>query len=199
MKVSCSRRFHTQFYVTFLNASPSSGFTSGQKQDRLPTPDGGQEVIAARFAHPRQVLSEFAAGKYFLFPPQFYLLATLAEFLDGASNTQEQRAKIAKLSEGTFGRMVINPRASKEKDGGRTVFVYEGDETRGGPVGRRHRSLVTFGKGGVSRIYLFLFATTHSCKIAPQLPIKVEMQRNFDIFAEIAPHTVESSAESAKL
>ncbi|TCD70980.1 hypothetical protein EIP91_000888 [Steccherinum ochraceum] len=170
------KRFHTQFYVTFLNASPASGFTSGQKQDRLPTPDGGQEVIAARFVHPRQVLSEFAAGKYFLFPPQFYILSTLAEFLDDVSNGPEQRAKIERLSEGMFGRMVINPRALKEKDEGRTVFVYEGDETRGGPVGRRHRSLVKFGKGG--------------------LPMGVEMQRNFDIFTEIAS---QASVENAKL
>ncbi|THH30762.1 hypothetical protein EUX98_g3437 [Antrodiella citrinella] len=168
------RRFHTQFYVTFLNAVASTGFTSGHKQDRLPTSDGGQEVVSARFIHPQLAVNELKP----FFPPQFYLLTTLAELLQGPSNTVEQRAKIQKLSEGRFGDMVVRPVALPGKDdAGRMALAYIGDETRGGSKGRLHRSLVKFGKGG--------------------LPSEIILQRNFDIFTEIEEPAIPAS--SAKL
>lgn len=148
------RRFHTQFYVTFLDeyAGTGSRFSSGDKQERLPTPDGGQEVISARFVHPAHALTECAAGHISLFPPQFYLLRTLADVLDGAQNTAEQRARVRTLSAGAFGRMVVNPRPTRDPEAeaaGFRVLTYEGDETRGGSPGRRHRCRVKFGAGGV--------------------------------------------------
>jgi len=167
------RRFHTQFYVTFLDATPSTGFASGQKQDRLPTPDGGQEVISARFVHPSVAIKEFSS----LFPPQYYLLSTLSECLQGHTNTAEQRAKVQQLSGGLFGQMVIRPSALPGKDPkGRMILTYEGDEKRGGSPGRLHRVLVKFGKGG--------------------LPLEIVLQRNFDIFTEIE---AQAFAENAKL
>lgn len=153
LSLSICRRFHTQFYVTFLDETrPAGGFSSGDKQERLPTPDGGQEVIAARFVHPGRALDEFRAQQISLFPPQYYLLKTLADVLIGARNTPEQRERVRTLSKGVFGRMVINPRptrdAEAEKDGFR-VLAYEGDETHGGSPGRRHRCRLKFGQGGV--------------------------------------------------
>ncbi|KAJ7461548.1 NUDIX hydrolase domain-like protein [Mycena latifolia] len=160
------RRFHTQFYVAFLGAASPTGFSSGAREDRIPKPDGGQEVIAARFVHPDAVLTEFRAGQITLMPPQFYLVYTLASILRGGATTAEQRARVEALAHGAFGRMVINPLPLAPADAeGRLVLTYEGDHTRGGPVGQLHRVLVRTGKGGVMS--------------------EITLERNFDIFTEI--------------
>ncbi|KAF6764022.1 hypothetical protein DFP72DRAFT_874045 [Ephemerocybe angulata] len=126
------KRFRTQFYVTFLSPSPSAGFSSGQKQERLPTPDGGQEVIAAKFVSPSDAIAASKAHKMNFMPPQYYILSTLADILKGTTNTAEQRDQVKKLSQGAFGKLVINPLGVGRTDDGRTILAYEGDETRGG-------------------------------------------------------------------
>ncbi|KAF8201778.1 NUDIX hydrolase domain-like protein [Pholiota molesta] len=161
------RRFHTQFYVAFLPAAPSSGFTSGAKQQRIPKHDGGQEVIEARFVHPVKALDECREGKISFMPPQYYILSTLADILHGAVNTSDQRQKVETLSHGTFGMMVINPRKIGEDQSGRSILAYEGDETRGGSKGRLHRTLVKMNGASASDI---------------------SMIRNFDVFTEIESH-----------
>ena len=119
--------------------------------ERLPTPDGGQEVIAARFVHPITALQECESHTISLMPPQYYLVTTLASILLGPSNTLEQRAKVEALSRGSFGRMLINPMPLPHgAPDGWSVLTYEGDEARGGKVGRLHRSLVKFSPGNVS-------------------------------------------------
>ena len=135
-------RFHTRFYVTFLPAVSVSGFSSGVTQHRLPTPDGGQEVIEARFVHPLDALAEHRAKQIALMPPQHYILTTLADILVGRVPTAQHRERVERLSAGVFGRMVIFPQAGKKDANGRIPLVFEGDETRGGPKGRLHRSLV---------------------------------------------------------
>lgn len=91
-------------------------------------------------------------------PPQFYLLTTLASVLSGDSTTIEQKDAIGRLSCGAFGGYVINPRSLPEKDEqGLMVLTYEGDETRGGKRGARHRVRVRSKKGAVgasSRMYV---------------------------------------------
>ncbi|THH19471.1 hypothetical protein EW146_g1705 [Bondarzewia mesenterica] len=173
------RRFHTRFYISFLPASssPPSGFSQGTAQHRLPTPDGGLEVVAARFIHPLNALSEFRSSKITLMPPQYYLISTLAGILHGRCTTPEQRARVHELATGAFGRMVINPRAHSaglDQDG-RTVLTYEGDETRGGSKGRLHRSLVRFGRKGI--------------------PTEIVLLRNFDVFTEIESHAFSGQAK----
>ncbi|KAJ7749557.1 hypothetical protein DFH07DRAFT_961695 [Mycena maculata] len=164
--VFAPRRFHTQFYVAFLGTASATGFSSGAREDRIPTPDGGQEVIAARFLHPDAVLAEFRAGEITLMPPQFYILHTLAGILRGDATTAEQCARVEELALSAFGRMVFNPRRLGPPDvQGRVVLTYEGDHTRGGPSGRLHRALVLTGKGGVTS--------------------EITLERNFDIFSEI--------------
>ena len=145
-------RFHTRFYVAFLpslRTSASSSFSSGvTQQHRLPTPDGGQqEVVEARFVHPLEALAEHRSKKIALMPPQHYIITTLADLLVGPPHmtTPQQRECVEQLSTGTFGRMVICPQAGKRDANGRTPLVYEGDEARGGPRGRLHRSIVTIG------------------------------------------------------
>lgn len=139
-------RFHTHFFVTFLDSKTYEvGPTSGAHTHRLPTPDGGQEVVSARFVRPRDALA------LTLMPPQYYLLSTLADVLSADATTIMERQRVRDLAQGAFGRMWINPRALPGKDErGRTVLTYEGDETRGGSEGRLHRSLVRMGKRGVS-------------------------------------------------
>ncbi|KAJ6618867.1 hypothetical protein B0H10DRAFT_2028315 [Mycena sp. CBHHK59/15] len=164
--VGAPRRFHTQFYVAFLGAASASGFSSGAKEERIPKPDGGQEVIAARFVHPAAALAEFGAGQITFMPPQFYLLTTLAGILRGGATTAAERARVEQLARGAFGRMVLNPRRLGPPDAhGRVVLTYEGDETRGGSPGRLHRALVKAGKGGVTS--------------------EIMLERNFDVFSEI--------------
>lgn len=148
--MAARRRFETQFYLTFLDAAPSSGFASGDKVERLPTPDGGQEVVAARFIHPDAALRECSAHSIALMPPQFYIVSTLAELLQGDVNTPTQRERVATLANGPFGRMSIHPRAyTQGAPEGWTFMTYQGDESRGGPKGRLHRSMCRFQKGGV--------------------------------------------------
>jgi hypothetical protein len=147
-------RFHTRFYVAFLPSQAQalrtsggfSSFSSGRvTQHRLPTPDGGQEVVEARFVHPREALAEHRSKKIALMPPQHYILTTLADLLlVGRQTTPRLRERVEQLSVGAFGRMVICPQAGKRDANGRTPLVYEGDEARGGPRGHLHRSIVLF-------------------------------------------------------
>ncbi|KAJ3515737.1 hypothetical protein NLJ89_g1572 [Agrocybe chaxingu] len=168
------KRFHTQFFVAFLPGVPSSGFSSGAKQERIPKHDGGQEVIEARFVHPQRALDECRERKISLMPPQYYILSTLADVLGGSSNTPDQRRKVEALSQGAFGRMLINPRRLAEDENGRTILTYEGDETRGGSKGRLHRAHAML-KGGASS--------------------DITLIRNFDIFTEVEPQAFSMPAK----
>jgi hypothetical protein len=142
------RRFRTHFFVTFLHEASSSGFSAGDVEERIPTPDGGQEVISARFVQPKDAIAECREGKIFLMPPQFYILSTLSDILRTPENTAVQREQVETLSRGAFGRMVINPEMLPGRDeGGRNILTFEGDETRGGPQGRLHRALVKSSRG----------------------------------------------------
>jgi hypothetical protein len=137
--------------------------------------DGGQEVIEARFIHPRTALIKFREGKLSFMPPQYYLLSTLADILQGPTNTLTQREKVQTLSKGLFGKMVITPqRYTKEDDEmGRVILTYEGDETRGGSKGRLHRALVKMTKDGVcsSSFVLYRFSIDVPC-FENRLPVK---------------------------
>jgi len=159
-------RFHTRFYVAFLPTVHASSFSSGVTQHRLPTSDGGQEVIEARFVHPQEALAEHFAKKIALVPPQHYILSTIADILVGPEARAHQRERVERLSAGAFGRMVIHAQMGKKDANGLTPFVYDGDETRGGPKGRLHRSLVLFDS-------------------ETKLATEVTLVRNFDIFTEV--------------
>jgi len=161
------RRFHTHFYVAFLDDTPSSV----RGENRLPTPDGGLEVISTSLKRPSAYIDSFLKGEISLMPPQFYLLTTLVEVLsDNSDRSPEGTERMKLLSRGAFGRMQINPCVMPhESDPSMSYFVYEGDESRGGPKGRRHRSHVQFGEKRVIR--------------------SIKLQRNFDIFSADLPGT----------
>lgn len=117
-------------------------------------------------------------------PPQFYILSTLADILDGPSNTAEQRWKVQTLSTGSFGRMVVNPRRHGDDENGRWILTFEGDETRGGHKGRMHRVLVRMEKGVRCGLSLANIEKFHLTNVS-QLATEISMIRNFDVFSEI--------------
>lgn len=79
--------------------------------------------------------------------------------------------------------MVINPRELFAENGdGKIILTYEGDETRGGPKGRLHRTVVKLGKGGVSLINC---QSLIICSLESQITTEINLQRNFDIFTDI--------------
>lgn len=106
-------------------------------------------MVSALFVHPSDALVECHAGKVVFMPPQYYLLSTLANILVGHSSSAAQRTQVEALSASPFGRLVINPRpyTGPEVPEGLTCLTYEGDEQRGGPHGRLHRSYIRFDKG----------------------------------------------------
>jgi hypothetical protein len=175
----------------------------------LPTPDGGGggggghegEVVAARFVHPRDALAEHRAREIALMPPQHYILSTLADILVGREATAQQRERVEQLSAGAFGRMVVCPRVGKVDASGRTPFVFEGDEARGGPKCRLHRSLVLFDpETKVSSVFfgtIWCVCFERTLRVGDvQLPAEVELLRNFDIFTEVGGG---AAVESTKL
>ena len=106
--------------------------------------------MSVRFLHPTAAIQAFREDKFSFMPPQYYILSTLCDILEGNENTILQRGKIEMLSRGAFGHMVINPVMLPERDAlGRQILAYEGDEARGGPKGRIHRALGIPGRSGV--------------------------------------------------
>ena len=127
------------------------------EREFVPTPDGGREVVSARFVHPSEALRLHRSKEMRFMPPQYYLISTLAEIMSGEQSlSRAQRGRVRQLSEGVFGTMVVLPRTFKVGDG-TVVFAYGGDELVGGPVGARHRSTIRPGPGGVSMTASLVF------------------------------------------
>lgn len=146
-------------------------------------------MIEARFVHPKQALDECREGKISVMPPQFYILSTLADILQGSVNAADHRERVETLSRGLFGRMVINPRRLGEDQDGRTILTYEGDETRGGSKGRLHRSLIK-GVSCVLQAEIVFIVNVYT----PQMSADISLIRNFDIFNDIEPQAFDSQA-----
>ncbi|KAI6036429.1 NUDIX domain-containing protein, partial [Pisolithus microcarpus] len=144
-------RFRTQFFISFLPTC-LEGDPSGASIGRVPTTDGGEEVQSTCFVHPRVAIAEFKKGSIKLAPPAL---------LPGDTNTAEERERLIQLSQGPFGRLVIQPRLYHDSVSGAKIFLYEGDELRGGPVGRLHRAIV---------------------KQSGMFFSEIDLQRNFNIF-----------------
>ncbi|KAI6045598.1 NUDIX domain-containing protein [Pisolithus marmoratus] len=155
-----SRRFRTQFFVSFFPTCLED-HSSGTGISKVPTTDGGEEVQSTCFVHPRVAIAEFKKGNISLAPPQYYILETLRQLLPGDVNTPEEREKLILLSQGPFGRLVIRPRLHHDPGSSVKMYLYEGDELRGGPEGRLHRAIV---------------------KQSGMAFLEIDLRRNFDIF-----------------
>ncbi|TCD70981.1 hypothetical protein EIP91_000889 [Steccherinum ochraceum] len=133
------KRFQAFFFVVFL----ADVLAKGDRQQYLLTPDTSEEVVSIRFIHPTTALREFAEKKISIPTPQAYNISTLDEIIHHSSDpTSSLREGVRQLSEGIYGGMTLHP-LLLVGDGynGRVIFTYEGDETRGGPVGQAHRSV----------------------------------------------------------
>ncbi|KAF2720924.1 hypothetical protein K431DRAFT_320764 [Polychaeton citri CBS 116435] len=86
------KRFTTQMYLYFLPTLTSTSIAEGadesEAETKIPTPtsDGGKEHTAARFLPASVWLRLAQEGRIILFPPQFFLLHQVAQFLDGLSS-----------------------------------------------------------------------------------------------------------------
>lgn len=90
------KRFTTQMYLYMLPLASEASRPSGLPQTDLnqaiiptPTHDGGVEHTAATFDDARAWLGRARAGDIILFPPQFYLLHLVSEFLRPQPSTPE--------------------------------------------------------------------------------------------------------------
>ncbi|KAL8971478.1 MAG: hypothetical protein Q9197_003249 [Variospora fuerteventurae] len=81
-----ARRFSTQMYLYFLPLEVRGGIP---QMLHVPTSDGGVEHTEAEFLPAREWLARAQADKIILFPPQFFLLSLVADFLGTAPGSEE--------------------------------------------------------------------------------------------------------------
>ncbi|KAL9006860.1 MAG: hypothetical protein Q9188_000391 [Gyalolechia gomerana] len=119
-----SKRFSTQMYLYFLPlAHPGLPHML-----HIPTSDGGTEHTEAEFLPAVEWLSKAQADNIILFPPQFFLLSLVADFLnphtpDGAETLstdvlQSQRdalLEFVKTSDPPWGEICISPSPLKRE------------------------------------------------------------------------------------
>ena len=107
------KRYSTQMYLYFLPLE--SGLELGKHADmHIPTPDGGIEHTAAKFAWAGEWVESALEGECVLFPPQFFLLSLVANFL------RPPRPEIGEGEE-------LNAEQLKEQRHHLLDFVKEGD------------------------------------------------------------------------
>ncbi|KAI1446002.1 hypothetical protein F5Y02DRAFT_417611 [Annulohypoxylon stygium] len=79
------RRYTTQMYLYMLPLSVSNdpAISAAQSEAMIPKPDGGVEITAARFDYASSWLEKQRKGEIVLFPPQYFLLHLVAQYLTG--------------------------------------------------------------------------------------------------------------------
>ena len=131
------KRYSTQMYLYFLPLD--SGLELGKKTDQvhIPTPDGGVEHTAAKFAWAGDWIQASLKGECVLFPPQFFLLSLVADFLKrpsdverklGRDQLQEQRRQLMEFvrsEDPPWGEKCISPNPIKKS--GDTLWMGLGD------------------------------------------------------------------------
>ncbi|KAI1752707.1 hypothetical protein F4782DRAFT_112419 [Xylaria castorea] len=80
------KRFTTQMYVYMLPLETSSDpvVSAAQHEALIPTPDGGAEITTAHFDDVSTWLEKQGRSEVILFPPQYFLLYLLSQFLAGS-------------------------------------------------------------------------------------------------------------------
>ena len=102
-----AKRYSTQMYLYFLPLSPPTAaakvVAEGAEEEgdlHIPTPDGGIEHTAASFKHASEWLDLAIRKEIVLFPPQFFLLSLIADFLQPLStttSTEEQQQMLLRM------------------------------------------------------------------------------------------------------
>ncbi|KIW00784.1 hypothetical protein, variant [Verruconis gallopava] len=166
------KRFTTQMYLYFLptasrvlDRTPLS--STEETLIPTPTPDGGVEHTAAQFLPPQKWIELASSGKIIMFPPQFFLLSMVAQFLKPSpslsiSELEQQRAQLREFARGgdpLWSEVCISPAALIGKLGdGRTVMALdnpgEGLEKKGRRGTKEYVIITEFSKGGPRRLQL---------------------------------------------
>jgi 8-oxo-dGTP pyrophosphatase MutT (NUDIX family) len=105
------RRFKSRFFI----ASLPEWMSEREAEEVARRGDGGKEVVSALFVTPRRALAMAAAGEVVFFPPQFYLLSVLAQFLSDSSGdrAREERRKLKEWADMGWGSLVCQPQRMK--------------------------------------------------------------------------------------
>ncbi|MCJ1272815.1 hypothetical protein MMC21_000604 [Puttea exsequens] len=124
------KRYTTQMYLYFLPIDDRASSKTEQKRMHIPTPDGGIEHTAAQFLYPREWLDMTLTDEIVLFPPQFFLLALIADYLIeqvadqdelGSKEMHEQRRRLMHFvetdGEPPWGEKCISPNPIKRIKG----------------------------------------------------------------------------------
>lgn len=168
------KRFTTQMYLYFLptasrvlDQTPLSGAT--ETIIPTPTPDGGVEHTAAQFLPADTWIDMAKSGKVIMFPPQFFLLSMVAQFLtpkvpnalsiDVLEQQRNELREFAKGGDPLWSEVCISPAALIGKIGdGRTVMALdkpgEGLEHKGRRGTTEYVIIVEFSKGGPRKLQL---------------------------------------------
>ncbi|CAF9929647.1 hypothetical protein IMSHALPRED_007968 [Imshaugia aleurites] len=134
------KRYSTQMYLYFLPLESEMRLGRQTNQMHIPTPDGGVEHTAAKFAWAGEWIEAALKGECVLFPPQFFLLSLVADFLkqplpesgeEEKLNTEqlrEQRSQLLEFVKGgdpPWGEKCISPNPIKKS--GNTLWMGMGD------------------------------------------------------------------------
>lgn len=71
-------------YMLPLQTSSDPVLSAAQHEALIPTPDNGVEITTARFDDAATWLEKQGRGEVILFPPQYFLLHLISQFLTGA-------------------------------------------------------------------------------------------------------------------
>ncbi|KAK8216327.1 hypothetical protein IWZ01DRAFT_429748 [Phyllosticta capitalensis] len=187
------KRFTTQMYLylmPLLSSSPSLP-SSDEAVLPLPTSDGGIEHTAARFLPAQDWLSQARADEIILFPPQFFLLHLVSEFLipsssSGASSLdretlQKQRsALLSFIDTHKWGNKCISPSFLTKTSDGRAVLGLD----KSGP---EIEAMKKGGREGTSEWVVFV-------DFRKEGPRRVEVGKRDEVLKE-----VRESGKSARL
>ncbi|RPB03118.1 hypothetical protein L873DRAFT_1826439 [Choiromyces venosus 120613-1] len=111
------RRFESQMFVAFV----------GGCDKQVPMHDGRVEILSAKYLTPQRALEMSRNGEIVFFPPQFYLVRRIGEFLSVDGGGEEGRRKVVEMADGEFGAMVIEPHPIRLLDGGKRVVIGLGE------------------------------------------------------------------------
>ncbi|KAF6226242.1 hypothetical protein HO133_009108 [Letharia lupina] len=131
------KRYSTQMYLYFLPLESGPRLGKQTDQMHIPTPDGGVEHTAAKFAWAGEWIEAALKGECVLFPPQFFLLSLVADFLKpplagerelDTEQLQKQRGQLMEFVKGEdppWGEKCISPNPIKKS--GDTLWMGMGD------------------------------------------------------------------------
>ncbi|PWW79153.1 NUDIX-domain-containing protein [Tuber magnatum] len=109
------RRFESQIFVAFVDGK------------QVPSHDDGVETLSAKYLTPSRASQMSKNGELVFFPPQFYLVRRIEEFLSGSSGGEGGRSKVLEMADGEFGAMVVEPYPIRLLDGGKRVVMGLGE------------------------------------------------------------------------